>query len=372
MQKIVFLIVLTFHFNLFAQKYPKSEQLNSANHWLDYHFESNYANLELDPYSHKISLTTTINGYKQDIDKVYLDITDNGSTWKGAINLRKAVWKSYEDYSDESFSMKFNSEGYMTQYVSYSYGGTGTAYKYHGNTYSDKQTLVRNNRLFEGNTILEKPYYYISQVKHDDINKIFFIDYNYEENTYRIGDEEGNIIATLDLVDREPNGQFDYTLFGIREVGTYKKGYLSGKYTKYDSEGGIMEEGLFMDGTRVGTWIELDDSFELYDLVDDLCVDHDLDFLDQLDEEKHFNQFSYNKDEYIDGVVTMTYKTGEKLGYYSYDEDNDEVYGAFELFYKNGNRFSKGKYSRNGELKSLELFNKSGEIIRIDQSVYVD
>ena len=319
MKTVIFFIFLIFPLQIFAQKYPKSEQLNSANYWLDYHFESNYANLELDPYSHKISFTTTINGYKQYIDKVYLDITDNGGSWKGAINLRKAVWKSYEDYEDGSLSMKFNSEGYMTQYVNFFSDGTGTAYKYNGNTYSDKQTVVRSTR-FEGNTTLEKPYYNINKVKHDETYKIHFIDYNYEENTYSIGDEGGNIVATLDLVDREPNGDFDYTLFGIREVGTYKKGRLNGKYTKYNAEGIILEEGIFKDSARVGTWLEFDDDFELYDLVDDLCTDYDLDFLDRLDEEKHFNQFTLNKDQDILGIVNMTYKTGEKLGYYCYYE----------------------------------------------------
>lgn len=372
MRSVIFFLILLFPIQIFAQKYPKSEQLNSVNYWLDYYFESNYANLELDPYSHKISLTTTMNGYKQHIDKVYLDITDNGSSWKGAINMRKAVWKCYEDYKNENYSMTFNTAGYMTEYINYGYGGRATAYKYHGNTYSDKQTVVTNSSLFEGNTTLEKPYYYISQVRHDDVNKTHFIDYNYEDNTYRIGDEEGNIIATLDLIDREPNGDFDYTLFGIREVGTYKKGYLNGKYAKYNAEGITMEEGIMRDGYRVGTWTEFTDDFELYDLVDDLCMDHDLDFLDTLDEEKHFNQFTINKDQDISGVVKMTYKTGETLGYYSYNEDDDNIYGTFELFYKNGTVFTKGKYSRNGDLKNVSLFKESGAEITINTSQYID
>jgi len=357
--------------SVFSQKYPKSDQLNSANHWLDYHFESNYDNLELDPYSHKISITTTKEGFKQYIDKIYLDITDNGSSWKGAINLRKAVWKSYEDYADDSFSMKFNSEGFMTQYANFLSGGTATAYKYHGNTYSDKQTVVRSTR-FEGNTPLEKPYYQIHKVKHDDTYKIHYIEYNYEENTYRIGDAEGNPVVTLDLVDREPNGSFDYTLFGVREVGTYKKGMLDGKYTKYNEEGITIEEGNFKNNYKVGTWTEFSDDFELYDLIDDLCDDYDLDFLDTLNDEKHFNTITYNKEEYIVGVVNMRYKTGEKLGYYSFSEDDDHVYGTFELFYKNGNVFIKGKYTRNGDLKSVSLFKETGEELTIDVSKYVD
>lgn len=355
----------------FSQKYAKSDQLNSANFWLDYHFESNYSDLVLDPYSHKISITTTKEGFKQYIDKIYLDITDNGSSWKGAINLKKAVWKSYEDYADDHFSMKFNSEGFMIQYADFNYDGTAIAYKYHGNTYTDKQTVVRNAR-FEGNTTLEKPYYNLNKIKHDDTYKIHYTEYNYEDNTYRIADADGNPVVTLDLMDRKPTGSFDYTLFGVREVGTYKKGMLDGKYTKYNEEGIIKEEGIFKENYKVGTWTEFSDDFELYDLVDDLCSDHDLNFLEVLDEEKHFNIVTYNKDESIIGVVNMTYKTGEKLGYYSYSEDDDHVYGSFELFYKNGNTFIKGKYTRNGDLKNISLFKATGVEMEIDEANYIN
>tara|TARA_R110002073_G_scaffold4213_1_gene27936 strand:+ start:73880 stop:74998 length:1119 start_codon:yes stop_codon:yes gene_type:complete len=371
MKTLILCLILSLPINTLAQKYSKSDQLVSANHWLDYYFKSNYSNLQLDPYSHKISITTTLNGFKQYVDNIYLDITDNGSSWNGMINLKKAVWKSYEDYSSEDKSMTFNSNGFMTSYAIISYDETGTAFKYEGNNYSDKQ-IYGSKRVFEGTTQLEEPYYMLIKTSNFTSNKKYYIEYNYNEKTYKIADDKGIPVQELALVDRQPNGNFDYSLFGVREVGTYKKGLFDGNYTKYNKEGIRISEGRYKNGDKVGEWKEFSDDFELYDMIDDVCYDYELDFIDILDNENHFNKFSYDNEEYIIGQVEMTYATGENLGYYNFSEDDDVVYGNFELFYKNGKTFAKGKYNRNGELKSLSIFKSTGTAIKIDESKYLD